>query len=78
MIQFKFGRGNDRVKPDHSTRQVVPVYSREAFRAILARHPEWKVRVALEEGNIPFPNVKHALEWLEEQGQCHARRGYLS
>jgi len=78
MMQFNFGRGNGRVKPEHSTRQAAPVYSREAFRAILARQPEWKIRVALEEGNIPFSNVKHAVEWLEEQERGHAHRGYLS
>jgi hypothetical protein len=78
MIQFNFGRRSGRVKPEHSTRQAAPVYSREAFRAILARHPEWKIRDALEEGNIPVSNVKHAVEWLEEQGRRHARRGYLS
>ena len=44
-----------------------PVYTREAFRAILAGQPEWKIRAALEEGNIPSSNVEHAIEWLEEQ-----------
>ena len=53
-----------------------PVYTREAFRAILARQPEWKIRVALEEGNIPSSNVEHAVEWLEEQASQH--RGYWS
>lgn len=52
------------------------VYTREEFRAILARQPEWKVRVALEDGNIPSSNIAHALEWLEEQAAEH--RGYWS
>jgi hypothetical protein len=43
-----------------------PIYTREAFRAILARQPEWKIRDALEDGNIPSPNIEHAIEWLEE------------
>ena len=54
----------------------IPVYTREAFRAILARQPEWKIRAALEEGNIPRSNVAHAIEWLEEQASHH--RGYWS
>ena len=54
----------------------VPVYTREEFRAILARQPEWKVRAALEDGNIPSSNIAHAIEWLEEQAAEH--RGYWS
>ena len=50
-----------------ATQPVEPVYTREAFRAILARQPEWKIRAALEEGNIPASNIAHAVEWLEEQ-----------
>ena len=54
----------------------VLVYTREQFRAILARQPEWKVRAALEDGNIPSSNVAHAVEWLEERAVEH--RGYWS
>lgn len=50
---------------------MAPVYTREAFRAILARQPEWKIRAALEEGNIPSSNIEHALEWLAEQQRAH-------
>lgn len=57
---------------------LTPVYTREAFRAILARQPEWKIRAALEEGNIPSSNIEHALEWLEEQEQAQLHRGYWS
>ncbi|WP_156895633.1 hypothetical protein [Massilia putida] len=74
MIQFNFGRGNGCVKPEHSSRSVAPIYSREAFRAILARQPEWKIRAALEEGNIPCSNVEHAIEWLEEQERAQQYR----
>jgi hypothetical protein len=59
-----------------------PLYTREAFRALLARQPEWKVRAALEEGNIPSSNIEHALEWLEEQEQeahqAQQHQGYWS
>jgi hypothetical protein len=72
MIQFNFGRGNSSVKPEHVARSTAPVYSREAFRAILARQPEWKIRAALEDGNIPCSNIEHAIEWLDEQK--HAQR----
>jgi hypothetical protein len=78
MIQFNFRRGNGRGKPDHSGAAVTPIYSREAFRALLARHPEWKIRAALEEGNIPCSNVEHAIEWLEEHERASPYRGYLS
>jgi len=50
------------------------IYTREAFRAILSRQPEWKIRAALEEGDIPSPNVEHAVEWLREQEANHRRR----
>jgi hypothetical protein len=71
MIQFNFGRGNGGVKPEHAAYPAAPAYSREAFRAILSRQPEWKIRAALEEGNIPCSNVEHAMEWLEEQQHVH-------
>ena len=62
-------------KPDHAADTGARVYTREAFRAILARQPEWKIRAALEEGNIPSSNIEHAVEWLEEQ--THHRVTYL-
>lgn len=74
MIDFDAGRG--RVRPNHAVHTPAPVYTREAFRAILARQPEWKIRAALEEGNIPSSNINHAIEWLEEQAQEHS--GYWS
>jgi len=63
-------------KPEHGARNEVSVYTREAFRAILARQPEWKIRSALEEGNIPSSNIEHAMEWLQEQEQSRKHRGY--
>ena len=57
---------------------VAPIYSREAFRALLARQPESKIRVALEEGNIPCTNIAHAIEWLDEQERARQHRGYWS
>jgi hypothetical protein len=77
MIQFNFKRGNGQRKIDHSAHVAAPVYSREAFRALLARHPDWKIRAALEEGNIPCSNVEHAIEWLEEHERASRYRGYL-
>lgn len=68
--------GRERVRPNHPVHAPAPVYTREAFRAILARQPEWKIRAALEEGNIPSSNINHAIEWLEEQAQQHL--GYWS
>jgi hypothetical protein len=75
MMRFNVGHQHPvpRLKPSPVE---VPVYTREAFRAILARQPEWKVRAALEDGNIPSSNIEHALEWLEEQASQH--RGYWS
>jgi hypothetical protein len=78
MIQFHFGRSNRRVKPEHAVQSAAPIYSREAFRAILARQPEWKIRAALEEGNIPCSNIVHAIEWLDERDRAHRHRGYWS
>jgi hypothetical protein len=78
MIQFNFARGNSGVKPELSAHSVAPIYSREAFRAILARQPEWKIRAALEEGNIPCTNIEHAIEWLDEQDRVRPHQGYWS
>jgi len=78
MIQFNFGRSNGRVKPEHAIQSVAPIYSREAFRAILARQPEWKIRAALEEGNIPCSNIVHAIEWLDELDCVRRHQGYWS
>jgi len=75
-MQFNFGRGNTRVNPEHAAPSVAPIYSREAFRAILARQPDWKIRAALEEGNIPCTNIEHAIEWLDEQDRIRRRQGY--
>lgn len=61
---------------EHAAPAKAPVYTREAFRAVLARQPEWKIRAALEDGNIPSSNIEHAIEWLEEQASQH--RGYWS
>ena len=76
MIQFSASRGNREYTPEHAAHSATPLYTREAFRALLARQPEWKIRAALEEGNIPSSNVEHAIEWLEEHEQAH--RGYWS
>jgi hypothetical protein len=76
MIQFSASRVNREFTPEHSARPAAPLYTREAFRTLLARQPEWKIRAALEEGNIPSSNVEHAIEWLEEQEQAH--HGYWS
>ena len=78
MIQFNFGRGNSSVKPEPSVQSAAPIYSREAFRAILARQPDWKIRAALEEGNIPCSNIVHAIEWLDEQDRVRRHQGYWS
>jgi hypothetical protein len=78
MIQFNFGRGNRSVKPEPSAQSVAPIYSREAFRAILARQPDWKIRAALEEGNIPCSNIEHAIEWLDERQRLRPHQGYWS
>jgi hypothetical protein len=74
MIYFDASR--ERANPNHAASAQAPVYTREAFRAILARQPEWKIRAALEEGNIPSSNIEHAVEWLDEQAQQHT--GYWS
>jgi hypothetical protein len=76
MIQFNTSYGSHERNLEPSVHSVEPVYTREAFRAILSRQPEWKIRDALEEGNIPSANVGDALEWLEEQAQKH--NGYWS
>ena len=67
---------NQRANSNQAVNASMPPYTREAFRAILARQPEWKIRAALEEGNIPSSNIEHAVEWLEEQAQQHT--GYWS
>lgn len=71
MFQFNNDRGHHEFAPEHPARSTRTVYTREAFRAILARQPEWKIRDALEEGNIPSSNIVHAIEWLEEREQMH-------
>lgn len=62
----------------HTHQPIPPVYSREAFRAILARQAEWDIRAALEEGNIPSSNVEHAIEWLTELEQKQQHLLYVS
>jgi hypothetical protein len=62
-------------KPQHTAHGGPALYTREAFRALLARQPEGKIRSALEEGNIPSSNIAHAVEWLDEQER--QRAGYL-
>jgi hypothetical protein len=57
---------------------VTRIYSREAFREILSRQPEWKVRAALEEGNIPSPHEQEAREWLEEKAAEYRACQYSS
>jgi len=78
MLPFNFRRGNSGLKSEHAVESVAPIYSREAFRALLARQPESKIRVALEEGNIPCTNIAHAIEWLDEQERARQHRGYWS
>jgi hypothetical protein len=78
MAQFDPSYGTHERNAEHHAHVEVSVYSREAFRAILARQPEWKVRAALEEGNIPSSNIKHAVEWLEEQERTQQHQGYWS
>ena len=75
MIHFNSRYGTSERMPERCAHAEASVYSREAFRAILARQPEWKIRAALEEGNIPSSNIEHAVEWLEEQARQHS--GYL-
>lgn len=82
MIHFNIGQSAADNKTEYPAHAESTVYTREAFRAILARQPEWKIRDALEEGNIPSSNIAHAIEWLEEQEQeqeqehAHEHRGY--
>ncbi|PQO94794.1 hypothetical protein C5614_19655 [Massilia phosphatilytica] len=71
MIQVDISGGYRDFQPELATYPAPFVYTREAFRAILARQPEWKIRAALEEGNIPRFNVKHVIEWLEEKQHTH-------
>ena len=75
MFHFTNHNVNVERMPEHAVQAETAVYTREAFRAILARQPEWKIRAALEEGNIPSSNIEHAVEWLEEQARQHT--GYL-
>jgi hypothetical protein len=46
---------------------------RAAFQAFLDRQPEWKVREALESGDIPSWHRRDALHWLEQRSE-QARR----
>jgi len=71
-MQF-FDAGRKSADLKHDAPVIKPAYTREAFREVLARQPEWKIRAALEEGNIPSSNIEHALEWLEEQAQQYPR-----
>ena len=71
MIQFNSRDMNSDRTAEHTVHAEASVYTREAFRAILSRQPEWKIRAALEEGNIPSSNIQHAIEWLEEREQHH-------
>lgn len=76
---FSLNKRNDfQRSQSNGVQDTAPVYSRDAFRAILARQPEWKIRAALEEGNIPSSNIEHAVEWLEEHEQAHGHHGYWS
>jgi hypothetical protein len=75
MSQFDISGSTER-KLERLAPTEAPVYTREAFRAILARQPEWRIRAALEEGNIPSSNIEHAIEWLEEREQQHQRQHY--
>lgn len=67
MIQVDINRGRGDFQPELAMYPKPFIYTREAFRAILARQPEWKIRAALEEGNIPRFNVEHVIEWLEDR-----------
>jgi len=71
MIQFNSRDTKSDQTTEHAVHAVASVYTREAFRAILSRQPEWKIRAALEEGNIPSSNIQHAIEWLEEREKHH-------
>lgn len=71
MIQADTRYDHPERKPEHAAQADTIVYTREAFRAILARQPEWKIRSALEEGNIPSSNIDHAIEWLAEKERQH-------
>lgn len=46
---------------------------RAAFYAFLDRQPEWKVREALESGDIPAWHKRDARHWLEKRS-VEARR----
>jgi hypothetical protein len=72
------GKATYALSGGHVTQAVTQVYTREAFRAILERQPEWKIRAALEDGNIPSSNIEHTVEWLDELEQAQQHRGYLS
>jgi hypothetical protein len=75
MFHFNITGGKIDYKPDHAAETKTSLYTREAFRTLLARQPEWKIRAALEEGNIPRSNIEHAVEWLQEQEQERQRPG---
>lgn len=77
MINRNTANSPREFSPEH-TDAAAPVYSREAFRAILARQPEWKIRTALEEGNIPSSNIDDAIEWLDELENANRHRASLS
>jgi hypothetical protein len=76
MFHFNITGGKVDYKPDHAAETKTSLYSREAFRTLLARQPEWKIRAALEEGNIPTANIEHAMEWLREKEQAGQHAGY--
>lgn len=70
-MRFDSDFGNATRNSDPVVQGGMPLYTKEVFRAILARQPEWKIRAALEDGNIPSPHAAHAIEWLEEIGRNH-------
>lgn len=76
MFHFNISGSSVDYKPDHAVDTETSLYSREAFRALLARQPEWRVRAALEEGNIPTSNIEHAEEWLREKELARQHQGY--
>jgi hypothetical protein len=60
-----------RTPEQHAERRATSrIYSREAFRALLDRQPESKVREALEGENIPGCHTQDALDWLEARAKA--------
>jgi hypothetical protein len=53
--------------------QVTPEV-RAAFLAYLDQQPEWKVREALESGEIPAWHQRDARAWLEQKSREFAQR----